>query len=108
MQPVGAEAVPDSPKIRRQTLYKRKRSVLNKAFLREEGGNRRLTEGACVGLKFDVFYSCALSSTRFAGAPSRREPNGKRITKAVPDSPRVRHLIFAFRDVRGWTTVFAR
>ena len=84
MQPVGAEAVPDSPKIRRQTLYKRKRSVLNKAFLREEGGNRRLTEGACVGLKFDVFYSCALSSTRFAGAPSRREPNGKRITKVVP------------------------
>ena len=35
--------------------------VNEKAFLREEGGTRSVTEGACVTLSLDKLYSNALS-----------------------------------------------
>ena len=46
-----------------------------KAFLREEGGTRSVTEGACATLKFDeTLPQRALPQSPAAPAPSRREP----------------------------------
>ena len=46
-----------------------------KAFLREEGGTRSVTEGACATLKSDeTLLQRALPQSPTAPAPSRREP----------------------------------
>ena len=48
---------------------------LTKAFLREEGGTRSVTEGACATLKSDeTLLQCILPQSPAAPAPSRREP----------------------------------
>ena len=48
---------------------------LTKAFLREEGGTRSVTEGACATLKSDeTLLQRALPQSPTAPAPSRREP----------------------------------
>ena len=51
------------------------RFELTKAFLREEGGTRSVTEGACATLKSDkTLLQRPLPQSPTAPAPSRREP----------------------------------
>ena len=56
----------------------RRGTACTKAFLREEGGTRSVTEGACATSCFHLLYRNALSLSRLtAPAPSRREPFAK-------------------------------
>ena len=57
----------------RLELVTRERTTCQ-AFLREEGGRRSLTEGACGSLTQDKLYCVAFSLSHFVTAPSRKEP----------------------------------